>query len=468
VGPVAMNRDLPMKPKAREAQLTALTGRARKHLSDELYRTGYYLIIGTGVTSVLGVAFWGLAARLYTAHSVGLNAASISAMTLVSGVCSLGLSAVLIRYLPISGTATRLLILRSYVLTLGLSLACGFGVALASPIWSPALSFLQEPEWLIGFPLATAGLTIFTLQDSVLTGLRAARWIPIENSLYSAGKLVLLVAVTAALPLAGPFVAWNVPLLPAVILINWLILRRILPRFSSHGLLERRKVLRMAAGNFSGSLFGLFANMYVPVLVANQTSPTEAAYFYVPWLISLSLQLVAINVMTSLTVEAATDLRRTRALARQALAHSMRLVAPLALLTALVAPVGLLLFGRDYADAGTPLLRLLALSAIPNVIVSLGMSIARLEHRPWTIVVAQAANAALLIGLGAVLLSSNGIEGIGIAFTISQTLIALALLGGILRPLLFGRPSGDAPRDEDGPSQRRRAGEAQQQGRPCR
>jgi O-antigen/teichoic acid export membrane protein len=303
--------------------MTAATRRARAHLNDELYRTGYYLIIGTGITSVLGVAFWALAARLYTAHSVGLNAASISAVALVSGVCSLGLSAVLVRYLPISGTATRLLIVRGYATTVGLSLVCGLGVALASPVWSPALSFLQEPEWLVGFTLATAGTTIFTLQDSVLTGLRAARWIPLENSLYSAGKLVILVAVTAALPLGGPFVAWNAPLLPAIVLVNWLILRRILPSFSSHGSLERGKVLRMAAGNYSGSLFGLFGNMYVPVLVANQTSPTEAAYFFVPWLISLSLQLVALNVMTSLTVEAAVDTQRTRELVRRALTHSM-------------------------------------------------------------------------------------------------------------------------------------------------
>ena len=60
-------------------------GRLRGHLDDRLYRTGYYLIIGTGITSLLGVAFWALAARSYSAHEIGQNAAAISAMTLVSG-----------------------------------------------------------------------------------------------------------------------------------------------------------------------------------------------------------------------------------------------------------------------------------------------------------------------------------------------------------------------------------------------
>src|SRR4051794_7969669 len=47
--------------------------RLREHLNDPLYRTGYYLIIGTGITSLMGVAFWALAARSYDAHDVGLN-----------------------------------------------------------------------------------------------------------------------------------------------------------------------------------------------------------------------------------------------------------------------------------------------------------------------------------------------------------------------------------------------------------
>jgi O-antigen/teichoic acid export membrane protein len=430
-----------------EAAAAAGGGWLRRHLDDQLYRTGYFLIVGTGVTSLLGVAFWALAARVYTAHVVGLNAAAMSAMTLVSGVCSLGLSSVLIRYLPISGTATRLLIVRSYTITMGLSAVCGAAVALTSPLWSSSLSFLQRPGWVVGFAAACAATTIFTLQDSVLTGLRSARWIPLENSLYAIAKLALLVALTALLPFAGPFVAWNAPLLPAILLVNWLIFRRLIASFESFGSLDRKKVFSMAAGNYGGNLFGLIGNMYLPILVANQTNPTEAAYFYVPWLFSLSLQLVALNMMTSLTVEAALDLERSRQLVRQALAHSMRMVVPLAALTAIVAPWILLLFGHAYAEVGTPLLRLLALGAIPNVVVVLGISVARIEHRAWTVVLVQAAHTAILVTLSALLLSGTGIEAVGFAWTGSQTLLACVMLATILRPFLWPirRPSAPGP-----------------------
>jgi O-antigen/teichoic acid export membrane protein len=390
------------------------------------------------VTSLLGVAFWALAAHTYSAHEVGVNAAAISAMTLVSGLCSLGLSAVLVRYLPIAGTATRKLITASYALTATLSLFVGAAVALSSDLWSPTLSFLSDGGWVIGFALATAGTTIFILQDNVLTGLRSAQWIPVENSLYASGKLALLIALPALLPAAGPFVAWNAPLLPAIVLINYLIYRRLIPAEQSFGSLDRRTVVRMAAGNYGGNLFALAGTLYLPVLVANLASASEAAYFYVPWLFSLSLQLVAINVMTSLTVEAALDLAALRRLARQALKHSLRLVTPLVVLAVAVAPWILLIFGQAYADAGTPLLRWLAIGALPNVIVTLGISVARIEHRGAIVVGFPMAHAVAVIALSALLLPGLGIVAVGIAWTGVQTVLAILMLATVLRPVLFG------------------------------
>lgn len=409
-----------------------------------MYRTGYYLILGTGASGLLGVAFWALAARSYSAHVVGISAAAVSAIALVSGVCSLGLSAVLVRYLPVAGAATRPLIVRSYAITIALSLAIGVVVAFTSDLWSPSMGFLNEGLWPLGFALAVAAMTTFTLQDSVLTGLHGAAWIPLENTLYAVAKLVLLVAIAGLLPFAGPFVAWNAPLIPAIVFVNYLIFRRLIPKMPTDGGLERRKVIAMAAGNYGGNLFGLLGNMYLPILVANQTSATEAAYFYVPWMISISVELVALNMMTSLTVEAALDMPRLRQLSRRALAHSMRLVVPVAALTALLAPYGLLLFGSEYADEGTDLLRLLALGAIPNVIVALGTGVARIEHRGWIVTAVQGFQFVFVVVLSAALLPSVGITAVGFAWTGCQFLLAAALLATILRPLLLEGGVADA------------------------
>jgi O-antigen/teichoic acid export membrane protein len=416
---------------------TPRRGRLRAHLDDRMYRTGYYLILGTGASGLLGVAFWAAAARSYSAHVVGLSAAAVSAIALVSGICSLGLSAVLVRYLPVAGPSGRPLIVRSYVLTIVLSFLVGGGVALTTGLWSPTLGFLGEDLWPLAFALSTAAMTTFTLQDSVLTGLHAAAWIPVENTIYAVAKLVLLAALAALLPFAGPFVAWNLPLLPVILVINYLIFRRLVPKLSTEGGLERRKVISMAAGNYGGNLLGLLGNMYLPILVANRTSASEAAYFYVPWMISLSVELVALNMMTSLTVEAALDMPRLRQLSRRALTHSMRLVVPVAALTVLLAPYGLLLFGSEYADEGTTLLRVLALGAIPNVIAALGAGVARIEHRGWIVTAIQGFQFVFVVALSAALLPGVGIAGVGIAWTGCQFLLAAALLATILRPVLF-------------------------------
>jgi O-antigen/teichoic acid export membrane protein len=420
----------------------ALAGRARlrEHLSDPLYRTGYYLILGTGVTSLLGVGFWALAAHSYSARVVGLNAAAISAMTLVAEACTLGLSAVLVRYLPVAGSSTRRLVSRSYALTISLALVFGLLAALTTGVWSPKLGFLGGGGWLIGFVLATGATTIFTLQDSVLTGLRAAKWIPLENSLYALAKLLLLVVLASTLTGSGPFVAWTAPLAFAVVIVNYLIFKRLIPSVSGEGSLDRSKLLSMATGNYAGKLFTLAGNLYMPILVANRVSAADAAYFYVPWMVSLAIELVALNVMTSLTVEAAGNMDKLRDLSRRALRQTLRLVIPVAALVALVAPLALLVFGQAYADEGSSLLRLLMIGMVPNAIVTLGISVARIEHRGRIVVSVQGAHCVAVLLFSALLLPSLGIDAVGYVWTASQTALALVLLGTLLRPVLFRAP----------------------------
>ncbi|HVY77836.1 MAG TPA: hypothetical protein VG898_04955 [Solirubrobacterales bacterium] len=427
----------------------AAGGWLRRHLSDPLYRTGYYLIVGTGVTSLLGVAFWALAAHSYSARVVGLNAAAISAMTLVAEACTLGLAAVLVRYLPVAGASTHRLVSRSYALTITLALAFGLLAALSASVWSPELEFLSSGGWLVGFVLATGATTVFTLQDSVLTGLRAAKWIPLENSLYALAKLLLLIVLASSLTGSGPFVAWTAPLALAVVIVNALVFRRLIPATAAReGSLDRRQLLSMATGNYAGKLFTLAGNLYMPILVANRVSAADAAYFFVPWMVSLAIELIALNVMTSLTVEAASEMDRLRELARRALGQTLRLVVPVAALAALLAPWALLVFGADYADEGATLLRLLMLGMVPNAIVTLGIGVARIEHLGRAVVSIQGTHCVLVLGLSALLLPSLGIDAVGYVWTASQTAIALVLLATLLRPVLFAQRGGSSAQRE--------------------
>jgi O-antigen/teichoic acid export membrane protein len=416
-------------------------GGLRAHLRDPLHRTGYLLVLGAVVSSLLGFIFWALAARTYPARVVGLNSAAISAMLFVSGICQLGLNAVLVRYLPRAGPAARVLVVRGYAITVALSLFAGGVAAATSSLWSPRLAFLgAEPLWFAAFVAGTALWTLFTLQDSVMVGLNATGWVPVENSLYQLMKIGLLAALVGVLPFAGPFVAWNAPLVVAVAIVSGYIFARLLARHAERdpaGSVDRSQILSVARGNYGGTLLSLASTMLLPILVTNVAGATQAAYFYVPWTISTGLQLVALNMTTSLTVEAARDEARLRELTRRALRLTLTLVVPMAALAALVAAPLLHAFGAGYADEGTALLRLLAGAAIPNVIVMLGLAVARIEHRGGMVLAIQAAQFVLVIGLSLALLPEVGIDGVGIAWLGSQCTVAVGLLAGMLRPLLL-------------------------------
>jgi O-antigen/teichoic acid export membrane protein len=63
-----------------------MLGRVRADLRDPLLRNGYALIANVGLTSVLGFAYWILAARLYPPEYLGLGNATIALMQLLAGI----------------------------------------------------------------------------------------------------------------------------------------------------------------------------------------------------------------------------------------------------------------------------------------------------------------------------------------------------------------------------------------------
>ncbi len=402
------------------------------HARTPLFRNGYALMLSAAATSGLGVVYWMLATRYYSAEVVGLNSAVISAMLFVAGVAQLSLVSVITRFLPRAGHATSRLIGVAYALTLTVAALAGLLFVLGVRLWSPALAFLgASPLFALWFVLATMSWCIFTLQDSVLAGMKQAVWVPIENTTFAVAKIALLLF---AWPAArhGIFASWTIPGAAVLLPVSYLIFRRLLPRHAQSSAAQAepllpRRIATYAASNYVGSMFSLAVNTLLPLLVLHQLGPQANAYFAQPWLIASSLQLIAGNMAVSLTVEAATDRERLAGYARRALVHTVRLLVPLVALMLIGAPVLLRLFGRAYAAEGAGLLRLLALGALPNLVNMLYLSVARVRNRVGAIVVVQAALCALALGLSYPLLHLYGITGVGIAWLSSQTLVAAGI-----------------------------------------
>ena len=424
--------------------------RVVSHVRTPLYRNAYALILSSATTSGLGIVYWMLAARYYLTRDVGLNSAMITTMIFLSGLSQLNLKSALIRFIPVAGRATGRLVGYAYLISVVVTALAIPVFILGLNLWAPADSFLSASAPLtVWFAVGAMTWCIFVLQDSALTGLGQTVWVPIENTIFGVAKIILLIIFAASSQPYGIFASWTIPTVAMLLPINLLIFRRFIPKHvaateSRASAIAPKQIVKFVAGDYLGSLFVEMSISLLPLLVLSQAGASANAYFYLAWIIAYSLQLVAMGMTTSLTVEGAGDQTKLGGHSRRMLLHLLRLLVPMVLIVSIGAPYLLRIFGPDYAAEGATLLRLLALSAIPYSINALYLSFARVQRKIAGIVLVQGALCGLALGLSYVLLLSYGITGIGVAWLASQTLVAVVLMLTQLRPIL--RPVGPQER----------------------
>lgn len=412
------------------------------HLRIPLYRNAYALLLSGVISAGLGMVYWILAARIYPAATVGLTSAAVSAMMLLSGMAQMSMNSALLRFIPRTGAATGKFIAVCYAVSIGVALVAGLIYRAGITYWTPALApYLQQPVGLALFILAIASWSIYVLEDSVLAGLRQAVWIPVENTIGALLKIALLVPFTTLLPTYGIFAAWLLPVLLSVLPVNLLIFGRLLPQHVQATAVQKppalAEVSRYVLGNYIGTLCYLGYTTLLPILVTARVSPSANAYFYMPWMLAAALQLIALNLTTSLTVEGAWEESKLGVYCRRVLKQALTLVTPLVGVFVVGAPWFLQLFGADYAQEGSLLLRLLALSTLPNIVVMLQLSVARVQSNTRGVIWAQALLCTCLLGLSYLWLPTLGITGVGWAALFAQSAVAGIGLRTTLYPLLM-------------------------------
>lgn len=403
----------------------------------QLFRNAYALMINTGVSAVLGLGFWLAAARYYSESAVGQGSAAIAAMKFLAGLTAVTLTGALARFIPVAGRGSGRLIFRTYAGScVVVALAAGVFL-LTLDLWGPSYRFLNGPLNGLFFVVAVIAWNLLTLQDGVLTGLRSAVWVPVGNTVFSAVKLGLLVAFAVAVPTAGVFVSWVAAIAVSVLPLGWLVFRRLVPRHvratEDHTRPPSlREVGRFLAGDYTGSLFSLAVVYLIPVIVAAQVSAEDNAYFYITATIGGTVNLLAINMGASLTVEGSHEPRRLAANTRAALRRMARIMVPVAAVLFFGAPWILGVFGQGYADAATPLLRWFAVGALLRVVMETYFAVLRAQSRTAGLAWLQGLLCASVLGLTLLLLPRMGLTGAGVA-----EIVSLAVIVAIAAPKLY-------------------------------
>ncbi|MCX5556490.1 lipopolysaccharide biosynthesis protein [Streptomyces sp. NBC_00038] len=441
-------------PARRTGRRLRLPGRGKGGSGgNQLFRNAYALMLNTGISAVLGLGYWLVAARYYSETAVGQGSAAIAAMKLLAGLTAVTLTGALARFIPVAGRATGRLIFRTYAGSSVVVAAAAVVFLLTLSVWGPSYRFLHGPLPGLGFVLAVVAWSLLTLQDGVLTGLRSALWVPVGNTVFSAVKLVLLVALASAIPATGVFVSWVAAIAMSAVPLGWLVFRRLVPRQVKATKEDTeapsiKEIGRFLAGDYTGSLFSLAVVYLVPVIVASQVSSADNAYFYITATIGGTVNLLAINMGASLTVEGSHDPARLASNTRAALKRMARIMLPVGALLFLGAPFILRVFGQGYADAATPLLRWFAIGGLLRVVMETYFAVLRAQSRTAGLAWLQGLLCALVLGLTVILLPRMGLTGAGVAEVASLAVIvtiSAPRLYRILRTAPAEVPAGAAP-----------------------
>lgn len=414
--------------------------RLRADLRDPLLRNGYALLVNVGVTSVLGFLYWIVAARTYSPEYVGLSSTAIVVVQFLAGVAGQpSIANALTRFIPRAAQHSARLSVVSYGVAAGAG-AVVSGLYVAATHLPLGIPVVLGQSWVLSIALGASVVVwcVFSLQDAVLTGVRQAVWIPLENGLYGVLKIILLLALAPVSQQFGIVVSWIVPALIIVAPLNVLIFRRLLPRHIPQSTADPssrdpRIIARFVGGDYVGSIFALAAVDLLPVVVVARLGPADTAYFYLPFLIIYSVELITVNLGISLTVEGALDRSRLSAATASVIRRVGAIVVPVVLILVLIPGLVLSVYGPSYAAHSADLLRLLALGVLAKSVTTIYFSMARVQRLVSRIATVQGVLFVLLMGLSWWLMGAMELVGVGVAYLVTQVAVAAALVPPLLR-----------------------------------
>lgn len=426
-----------------DEKVTPPAGRFSLARINPVARDGLALVLSSGLTSAVGLLYWVVAARLFVPATVGVNSVALSTMQLLGGIAHLNLTQALLRFGPVAGRRTRRLMLACYAVASVVAALVGLGYAAGAPFWAPemvdAVGYLPL---LLFFAVATPVWAIFTMQDYLLTALKRATVVPVENLVFALLKMGLLAAAVGLSYVFGIAVSWVVATIVIVVAVNVYLLVRAIPQQAGPDAGEPvesvrpRTVARFVRSDYAGATLWQIAMNGLPALVLARLGAEDAAVYGIVWTITISLYLIPSGMGQSMIAHTAGDPTRAAAARRAMVRRSMAMVVPAAGVLSVGAYPVLWLFGEHYAQEGAWALAIAALSAVPQVVTAAVVAQARVQQRMRVLVLVPGSLAVAVLAGAWLLMPVLGITGVALAWLVVQSVGAVVLL---LRDRAAGR-----------------------------
>jgi O-antigen/teichoic acid export membrane protein len=409
----------------------------REKLRTPLMRNAVYLILTEAVGAGLGLAFWTVAARLFSDTILGLGAVLITSATLLAILSTLGFNVSLVRFLPERTSSVARLINSSVTIgsAVAVVLAVAFGLGAGSVL--PALAFLSGNPALLGlFAFFTAVWTVSLLFDAAFIGLGQARFVLLRSVIYNLLKVPLPAALVVVL--SEPFAlfsAWGIGLLVANVVAAVFLFARVVPAYRLRPDLDRAGVGSMVRYSFAShatNVLGAVPGLVFPLLVARVLSPPEAAYFYIAWMLANFLFVIPGSIFTSVFAEGSRWRPGLKGNALDGLFLSLAVLIPGVSATFLAGPWVLGALKPSFTSA-VLLLDVLAASSFFVAINTLYISVRRVEKRVREVLYIYLGATLGALALAWPLMAAAGLAGAGLAFGVAQAGVAAFALRSLYR-----------------------------------
>jgi O-antigen/teichoic acid export membrane protein len=416
---------------------------ARLHGSGRgLIANSVALLATNHMTTLLGYLFWTVCAKGSSASTIGMVNTVISATSLVAVITATGFEPFLIRMLPgadpeerggLCGTA----------LVVGVVVS-GVGSVAGALLLPERVHAAVGTGWLVGLVAAGALASVFLLViNAALLGVRRADLSLMASVLGTLSRLVIVAALLGLGMLAASSDSTAAHMILAVyvasvmvsVVLGARLLVRATPGFRFRcGWTWLSRLRRGVAWDHLAMVGGRLPVLLLPILASALFPPAQVGYATMAMMISGAFSAVSALVSNALLAHCADRPEHLRAEAGRAVRLIAALLLPPVVITCLLAPKVLGLFGADYARYST-LLVLLLVATLPNTLTDLALASLRVQRRLVAVAAITVSGSTMTTG-GAYLLWLKmpqwGITGAGVSALASSLIVATAVAARLL------------------------------------
>ena len=385
------------------------------------------LILSNLLTGVLGLAFWGVAGRLYPTKEVGIAAAILTSAVMLATLSILSIDTLYERFLPLAGTRTGPLLRNGFLVVAVTASISSLGLI----AFGPREELFHSGWSMAGFPVLVVVLAIYTLQDKATVGLGVARWAAAKNTFHAVVKLAVLLALAATASAVSIVLSWGATAAVAATVVLLAMRRRYRtdPTFLVPPTLPPSKQIWTYFGLSNGlTALWTIGPLVVPLIVLGQFGAVASAHFAVTWAIVNALYTTIHLIVSPYVSEVAANPDKLASL-------SWRMVQMMAVVMVVgsigivvVGPTALSLVGAEYRTQGQGLLYLSALFVPLSAVGAVFEGFARVQRKLGLIIAVRSLSTFLIVAGSVIGVRSAGIIGVGWAYVVAEGAAAAILI----------------------------------------